>query len=185
MLPSSSALSLLTPLSSSNAGYPWASCSPAPPLYVDPLAPPQTSKPFTPPRPVDQSAQSWLLVLLAPPGTIVFLVPLVHSALLCQAPLFLQLCLGPLPLWFLLSPRLHRLRLISPAPWLHPFHSSPRLCLGLQVRCVSSGLFCSTWVSTSTSTSTGPSPFSHPCFRLTFPLKLQHPPSFKFCGPAH
>lgn len=69
VLPSSSALSLLAPLSHSapptlaspsSLDPPWASCSPAPPWCVDPLALPRTSKPVIPPRDADHSAQPWL-----------------------------------------------------------------------------------------------------------------------------
>lgn len=109
----------------------WAFRSPALPWCVDPLAPPEASKPRTSPLPVDPSAPPWPLIHQAPLGSLIPPVPFLrrHS---------LQLHLG-LP-----SPRLH----LSPASALQ----SIGVALGLR-------LLGSVWVSTTiVSTSVGQAP---------------------------
>ncbi|ROI15817.1 hypothetical protein DPX16_21324 [Anabarilius grahami] len=51
---------VLSPLAASLViiGSPWSEYSPAQPMMIDPVAPPRTSMTNTPPRPVEQSAQS-------------------------------------------------------------------------------------------------------------------------------
>ncbi|ROL48519.1 hypothetical protein DPX16_12135 [Anabarilius grahami] len=59
----------------SNSDLPWASCSPALPRYVVPLATLQASEPWTPPRPVDPLIPRSLCSTFIPQALLGSLVP--------------------------------------------------------------------------------------------------------------